>query len=277
MKESGLFVVGTPIGNLQDISLRALEVLAAVDWVAAEDTRRTARLLEQHGIRASLKSLHEHNEERVTRDLLDRLEAGQSVALVSDAGTPLISDPGYRLVSAARERGLPVHAVPGPSAVTAALSVGGLPTDRFVFEGFLPSRENARRKRLEALRNEPRTLVLFEASHRIQACLGDLADVFGEQRPAVLCRELTKQFETVRRAPLGALRDWVAREPDQRKGEFVLLVRGAEEAPDRSLEDARALAEALLEHLPASKAAAVAARYHGARRKDVYRALTGER
>lgn len=276
MKEPGLYVVGTPIGNLQDISLRALEVLAAVDCVAAEDTRHTRQLLQQHGIQASLKALHEHNEERVSAELLDRIAEGQRVALVSDAGTPLISDPGYRLVSAARDRSLPVYAVPGPSAVTAALSVAGLPTDRFVFEGFLPSRGPARRQRLQALTREPRTLVLFEASHRIQACVEDLARVFGAERPAALCRELTKRFETVRRAALGELVDWLARDPNQRRGEFVVLIGGAAEAPDARLDEARRLAEALVEHLPASKAAAVAARLCGARRQDVYRALGDE-
>ena len=232
MSEAGLYVVATPIGNLQDISLRALRVLGEVDCIAAEDTRHSARLLQHYDLRTPLVALHEHNEERATPALLARIAAGESVALVSDAGTPLISDPGYRLVVAAREQGLPVFVVPGPSAVTAALSVAGLPSDRFVFEGFLPAKAAARRNRLQQLAGETRTLVLFESSHRIEAAVADLAAVFGAQRRAVLCRELTKQFETVHGDELGRLGEWLAADPNQRKGEFVVLVAGAQPVED---------------------------------------------
>jgi len=273
MSEPGLYVVATPIGNLEDISLRALRILGEVDCIAAEDTRHSARLLQHYDVRTPLVALHEHNEERATPALLARIAAGESVALVSDAGTPLISDPGYRLVVAAREQSLPVFVVPGPSAVTAALSVAGLPSDRFVFEGFLPAKSAARRGRLQQLSGETRTLVLFESSHRIEATVADLAAVFGAQRRAVLCRELTKQFETVHGDELGRLGPWLAGDPNQRKGEFVLLLAGAEPEADEQLLAGLQLANALLEFLPASQAARVAARVTGARRQALYEAL----
>jgi 16S rRNA (cytidine1402-2'-O)-methyltransferase len=271
MHESGLYVVATPIGNLEDISRRAVGILAAADVIAAEDTRHTRVLLHEYGIETRMLSLHEHNEEQVVPRLLSRLRAGGTIALVADAGTPLVSDPGYRLVKAAGEEGHPVFAVPGPSALTAALSVAGLPSDRFVFEGFLPVRAPARRKRLEALREERRTLVFFESSHRIGACVEDMRRAFGDRRNAVICRELTKQFETVLRGDLGGLRDRLARDPDQSRGEFVVLVGGNPqvETPVAGLD----LARALLEYLPASQAARVAAKLSGASRRELYSAL----
>jgi len=268
-----LYVVATPIGNLEDISQRALRVLAEADVVAAEDTRHSRALLARHGVDRPLLALHEHNEEQQARRLVERLCAGESVALISDAGTPLLSDPGYRLVGLAAEAGIEVVAVPGASAVTAALSISGLPTDRFAFEGFLPARGAARRKALDHLRSETRTLVFFESSHRIADCLQDLAAEFGAERRAAVCREMTKQFETVLRGSLGELRQRVADDPDQRRGEFVLVVAGSDAAPGAALPEAVRLARELAPLVGASQAARTAARLYDVPRRDVYAAL----
>jgi 16S rRNA (cytidine1402-2'-O)-methyltransferase len=276
MNSACLYVVATPIGNLEDITLRALRVLAEADIVAAEDTRHSRVLLSRHGIERQLLALHEHNEDRTSPQLVERILQGESLALISDAGTPLLSDPGYRLVRMAAEAGIPVVPVPGASAVTAALSVAGLPTDRFVFEGFLPPKAAARRKRLQALTGEPRTLVFFESSHRIKDCLADLEAALGEERPAAVCRELTKRFETVLRGTLAELRVAVGSDPDQGKGEFVLVVGGSSTGSEDGLEQALALARALREHVGASQAARIAASLHGVSRRDVYRMMGSE-
>lgn len=225
-----LYVVATPIGNLADITLRALRVLADVDVIAAEDTRTTRKLLAQHGIRTPLVSYHEHNETVRTPELLGRMRSGESVAVVSESGTPSISDPGYRLVREAIASGITTEPVPGPSAILAALVVSGLPTDAFVFEGFLPRRAAERRRRLEALASERRTLVFFESPHRIDATVADMVEALGERRVA-LCRELTKMHEEVRRTNLPELAASLKREPV--KGELVVVVEGSPaEAPD---------------------------------------------
>mgnify|MGYP001815710129 FL=1 len=276
METARLYVVATPIGNLEDISLRALEVLAAADVVAAEDTRRTRQLLTRHGIDRPLVALHEHNEEKQAPQLVKRVIGGENIALVSDAGTPLRSDPGFRLVRLAADEGVDVVSVPGPSAITAALSVGGLPTDRFAFEGFLPSKSAARCKRLQSLAAEARTLVFFESSHRIQDCLSDMEQVFGADRPAAVCRELTKQFETVLRGTLAAIRETVEQDENQRKGEFVVLVGGNVEPEEGRAAQALELARALKEHVGASQAARIAANIHGASRRDLYSAMGSE-
>lgn len=273
IEAGALYVVATPIGHLDDLSPRARQVLADADVVAAEDTRHTGRLLSHFGIRAHLRSLHEHNEVRRIPELRERLLAGAAVALVSDAGTPGVSDPGYRLVVAAHDAGLRVIPVPGPSAVTAALAVAGQPTDRFLFEGFLPARSGPRRGRLRALSGVTSTLVLFESCHRLEQTLADLVAELGASRPATLARELTKQFETVRRDTLGGLAEFVAADPDQRRGEIVLVVAGAEEG---AMEEAASVTlsealDALLPELPASRAAAVAARLTGTPKKVAYR------
>lgn len=273
MSHARLYVLATPIGNLEDITLRALDVLSSVDVIAAEDTRRTRKLMARHGLDRPLVSLQEHNEEQKAPRLVDRLQSGESVALVSDAGTPLLSDPGYRLVALAVAAGIEIVAVPGPSSITAALSISGLPTDRFAFEGFLPSRQGARVKCLERLRDEPRTLVFFESSHRIRESLADLADVFGARRPVAVCREMTKQFETVLRGSLAEVAERIEGDPHQAKGEFVLVVGGSEAQPEGRLADAVMLAGALTEFLPASQAARVAARVHSVSRRKVYSAL----
>jgi 16S rRNA (cytidine1402-2'-O)-methyltransferase len=272
-----LYIVATPIGNADDISLRAREVLAQVDLIAAEDTRHSGRLLARLGIDRPLIPVHEHNEDQQAPRMIEQIAEGASIALVSDAGTPLVSDPGYRLVTQAAQRGIEVVAIPGPSAVTAALSISGLPTDRFAFEGFLPARKTARLKRLTGLRAEPRTMVFFESSHRIETCLADLRDVLGAGRQAALCRELTKQFETVLRGSLADLHDQVSRDPNQRKGEIVLVVGGSRSSGDAGFSDALALASELLDQVGASQAVRIAAKLHGVPRRELYRALERSR
>ncbi len=265
-----LYVVATPIGNLADLSPRAQEVLRAADAVCAEDTRHTRQLLSHFGIERPLLALHEHNEEAMAQRVVARLEAGETLALVSDAGTPLVSDPGFRAVRAARAAGIRVSPVPGPSAFIAALSVAGLPSDRFAFEGFLPARPAARRERLRALAGEPRTLVFYEASHRIADSLADLGEAFGGQRPAVLARELTKLFETVLDGTLDALLARVEADADQRKGEFVVVVQGAGEDAAAKIAEGRRVYALLAPHLPPSTAARLAAEITGAPRKALY-------
>lgn len=273
MNDAQLFVVATPIGNLEDITLRALDVLGSVDVIAAEDTRRTRILMNRHNLVTPLVTLQEHNEEQRAPQLVERLRSGESVALVSDAGTPLLSDPGYRLVRLAIAAGIGVVTVPGPSAITAALSISGLPTDRFTFEGFLPARASARLKQLTALVAEPRTLVFFESSHRIRESLYDLAKVLGDEREVAVCREMTKQFETVLRGPLADVIDQIDNDSNQRKGEFVVVVSGCRADGESRFPEAMALAKSLLEYLTASQASRVAARLHGVPRREVYAEL----
>lgn len=269
--ESGaLYVVATPIGNLEDISARALRILREVNCIAAEDTRHTGQLLRHFGIETPLLSLHEHNERERLATLITRLREGQTLALVSDAGTPLISDPGFALVRELRRQGLQVIPVPGASSLLAALSVAGLPTDRFAFEGFLPARSAARQERLRALAREERTLVFFEASHRIAETLADLAAVFGGERPAVIARELTKRFEEIQGATLSELTVWLAADPKRQKGEFVLVTQGAPAATETDTLETRRLLTALLAELPTSRAVAVAAKVTGLRKKPLY-------
>ena len=273
MSQAGLYVVATPIGNLEDITYRAVRLLAEVDLIAAEDTRHSRVLLSHYNITTKMQALHEHNEAQVVGRILDRIVAGQAVALISDAGTPLISDPGFHLVRAAREAGLPVYSVPGPSAVTAALSVAGLPPDRFAFEGFLPSKATARKKRLQALSHETRTLVFFESSHRIEAAIADMTEVFSGQRLVAVCRELTKKFETVTRVPLAEMKKELAQDTNQSRGEFVVVVDGYEGSEEEALSNAHKMALVLLEFLPASQAARVAAQLNDVPRRKVYELL----
>ncbi len=268
-----LHVVATPIGNLGDLSPRALETLRSVDLIAAEDTRHTQQLLSAFGARANLVALHDHNEQAQSAQLVARLLAGENIALVSDAGTPLVSDPGFRLVRAAREAGIVVSPVPGACAAIAALSVAGIASDRFAFEGFLPSKASARRARLQALAAEPRSLIFYESSHRIVDTLADAAQVFGPERRAVVARELTKRFETVLDGHLPELAQRVADEPDQQRGEFVLVLEGApEEEGGEALALGRRAFALLREHLPPSQAARLAAEISGAPRKRLYAA-----
>jgi len=265
-------VVATPIGNLDDMSARALKILGDVALIAAEDTRHSIRLLQHFGINTPLAACHEHNERDEGGRFLAKLQAGESVALISDAGTPLISDPGYHLVRQVRAAGIPVVPVPGACALIAALSAAGLPSDRFIFEGFLPAKTAGRRSRLEQVREEPRTLIFYEAPHRILECLEDMEFVFGPDRPALLARELTKTFETLKGLPLSELRAFVEGDSNQQRGECVVLVAGwtppeSEEAV--SAEVMRVL-DLLLKEMPLKRAAALAAEITGARKNVLY-------
>lgn len=267
-----LWVVSTPIGNLGDLAPRAVELLGKADAIAAEDTRHSGRLLKHFGIQARQVSLHEHNEAQRVSFLVERLEAGDTIALICDAGTPLISDPGYRLVRAAREAGIAVSSVPGPCAAVAALSIAGLPTDRFRFEGFLPPKAGARDRRLDSLKHAFETLVFYETPRRVVRTLQAMIRFFGPDRKAVLCRELTKLHETVLSGSLESLIAHLDNEPGQLRGEMVLVVAGesAEGDPDRQLEEGRRMFELLRQELSAGKAAKLAASWSGCRRRDLY-------
>lgn len=266
-----LYVVATPIGNLQDLSVRALDVLRSVPLIAAEDTRHSKKLLTHYGIGTRQLALHEHNERDMTAVLLRHLAGGEDVALVSDAGTPLISDPGFFLVRAAREADVRVVPVPGPSALVAALSVAGLPSDRFFFEGFLPSKQAARQQRLQALAGVAVTLVVYESSHRICASLRDMVECLGGDREATVARELTKTFETLLHGTLQELLEQVEADPDQQKGEFVVVIHGAP-ARERSAVDAETLQmlDVLMSELPLKQAAGLAAKISGLSKNVLY-------
>jgi 16S rRNA (cytidine1402-2'-O)-methyltransferase len=265
-----LYVVATPIGNLDDFSPRAQRTLREVDLIAAEDTRHSNKLLQHYGIDTALTAFHEHNEREKAPELIGILSSGKNVALISDAGTPLVSDPGYRLVRAAHAADVRVVPVPGACAAVAALSASGLPSDRFAFEGFPPVKQAARRTWLEALASEPRTLVFYESPHRIAESLADMADVFGAGREAVYARELTKQFETVRHATLGELVPWVAGDKHQQLGEIVVLVHGAAPTEGVAGEEAGRVLRILIKELPVSQAAALTAEITGQKKNALY-------
>ena len=267
-----LYVVATPIGNLGDLTPRAREVLASVALIAAEDTRHTRQLLQSCGIGTALTSLHEHNEAQKSAELVARLARGESIALVSDAGTPLVSDPGFDLVAAARSQGIAVVAIPGACAAIAALSVAGLPTARFVFEGFLPAKSAARGERLEQLAREERTLIFYEAPHRLADVLRDMARTFGAERRASISRELTKRFETTYSGTLAQLSEGAAHDSDMTRGEIVIVVSGAPSTSAALELDSDALLRALLEELSPSQAAKVAAHITGRKRSELYEA-----
>lgn len=265
-----LYVVATPIGNLADMVPRAAETLQQVDLIAAEDTRHSKRLLEHFHISTPMVAYHDHNEAQSLPALLQRLKKGESIALISDAGTPLISDPGYRLVRAAREAGFRVCPIPGASALIAALSVAGLPSDRFVFEGFLPPKSGARRKHLEALAAEERTLIFYEAPHRIAATLADVVHCLGADREVVIARELTKTFETILAGNAEDVAKRVEEDPNQQRGEIVLLVRGAEPSGGELDVEARRIMGILAKDLPLKQAASLAAEISGAKKNALY-------
>nr|VFK38203.1 MAG: 16S rRNA (cytidine1402-2'-O)-methyltransferase [Candidatus Kentron sp. SD]VFK43035.1 MAG: 16S rRNA (cytidine1402-2'-O)-methyltransferase [Candidatus Kentron sp. SD]VFK78609.1 MAG: 16S rRNA (cytidine1402-2'-O)-methyltransferase [Candidatus Kentron sp. SD] len=274
--ESGiLYVVATPIGNLDDIAPRALRVLGEVDLILAEDTRVSARLLRRFGIATPVRAFHEHNERRMAPDIVAQIERGARIALISDAGTPLLSDPGFHLTRLLHERNRKIVPIPGPSALICALSASGLPTDRFIFEGFLPSKQEARRHRLQGLAEETRTLILYESPHRIRETIRDMTEIFGDQRPGVIARELTKTFETIRSDSLATLAGWLLEDENHQRGEFVLMIGGKpkpDPARDEAIttEDLRAL-RLLLEELPLKKAVALAARLTGRKKNALYR------
>lgn len=267
-----LYMVATPIGNLQDLSERGRHTLENVDFIAAEDTRHSARLLKAFAISRPMLALHDHNESRQAPEIIRRLKQGESAALVSDAGTPLVSDPGYRLVRAAQDAGIPVRSIPGPSAAIAALSVAGLPTDRFAFEGFLPARKSARRARLQELAEDPRTLIFYEAPHRLKDLLADCLAILGPDREAALVRELTKLHESSQRAPLSELHRRIESGEEPARGECVVLVGGSDKAADETERESDALLKALIsEGISPSAAAAVARRlFPDAKRRDLY-------
>lgn len=266
-----LYVVATPIGNLADITLRALEVLARVDMIAAEDTRVTTHLLRHHGIATPLTALHEHNERRAAQKLIGLLSAGKSVALVSDAGTPGVSDPGAIAVAAVREAGFPVIALPGANAALCALAASGNTAPHFLFYGFLPQAAAARRRALEELKASTSLLVFYEAPHRVAACIADMAGVFGPARGVTIARELTKLFETVHRCALGEVAAWLAADSNRTRGEFVLLVDGAEADDSADQESALRTLEILLRELPLKQAVQLAVEISGGARNVLYR------
>lgn len=265
----GLYLVATPIGNAADITLRALSVLRAADAIACEDTRVTRKLLNAHGVGTPMISYHEHNAAKMRPVLLERLGAGETIALVSDAGTPLISDPGYKLVRDCVAAGLPVTTLPGACAPVTALVLSGLPTDRFLFAGFLPPKSAARRAAAHELAGVRATLVFFESKERLAAALADLHAVLGD-REAAVARELTKLFETVLDGDLAGLLAKVEADENQRKGEFVVMVQGAGDDEEAQLAHGRRVYAKLSEHLPPSTAAKLAAELTGAPRKALY-------
>jgi len=264
-----LLVVATPIGNLGDITHRAIQVLGAVDFILAEDTRHSKRLLNHYGIGSKLRSCHEHNEESQIEWVKSQLDQGLDLALISDAGTPLISDPGFVLVRALRDQGYTIAAVPGPSSIIAALSVAGLPTDGFVYDGFLPSKSGARQSALASYTNEHRTVVLLESSHRIKVCLADLADVLGGQRQIAVARELTKRFETVLAGTVESVLAMFSEDEDQSRGEFVVMLAGVEPVSSDDAE-VSAILKVLLAELPVKQATNIAAKLSGKRKNEVY-------
>lgn len=268
---STLYIVPTPIGNLGDITQRALAVLASVDLIAAEDTRHTGLLLQHFAINARLFALHDHNEQQKADVLLAKLQSGQSIALVSDAGTPLINDPGYHLVRRCREAGVRVVPLPGACAAITALSASGLASDRFCYEGFLPAKTKARKDTLRDLGEEPRTLIFYESTHRLLDSLQDISEVLGAERYVVLAREITKTWESIHGAPVGELLAWVKEDENRRKGEMVLIVEGYQ-ADDSALSaEALRTLTLLRAELPLKKAAALAAEIHGVKKNALYR------
>ncbi|HEU5338343.1 MAG TPA: 16S rRNA (cytidine(1402)-2'-O)-methyltransferase [Sulfuricaulis sp.] len=271
LMQGTLYIVATPIGNLEDMAPRGLRILSEVDLIAAEDTRHSGKLLRHFGIHTRTEAIHEHNESSQVPKLVEFLKAGKSIAFVTDAGTPLVSDPGFHLVRASRQAGIQVVPIPGSCAAIAALSAAGLPSDRFVFEGFPPARSAARRSAFDKLRKEGRTLIFYESPHRILESLKDMSAVFGPDRQAVLAREITKRFETFHSGSLASLQDWLVREPDQQLGEFVILIQGLPRtAQDAAEEEAKRVLRILIDELPLSQAASLAAQITGIKKNKLY-------
>lgn len=265
-----LFVVATPIGHLDDMTFRAIDILKSVSIVAAEDTRQSAQLFKHYNISTQLTACHDHNESNKIEQLVQKLLAGGNIALISDAGTPLISDPGFKLVRAAQEHGIKVVPVPGACAAIAALSAVGLPSDRFSFEGFLPSKASQRISQLEKLKNETQTLIFYEAPHRILECVKNMAEVFGENRPVGFAREITKTFETIKKMTLKDLVSFIENDHNQEKGEIVLVVGGAPEKTDLEQEKLDELLKRLLQDLSVKAASQLAADLTGVKKKVAY-------
>lgn len=269
-KPGTLYIVATPIGNLGDISSRALSILSSVNVIAAEDTRHSKRLLQHYAISTPMISLHEHNEQQRIDLLVTRIMQGESVALISDAGTPLISDPGYRLVAAMHEHHISVTPIPGACAAISALVASGLATDRFVFEGFLSAKRAARKKVLERLSFEVRTIILYESTHRIVDLVEDMCDVFTQDRRVTIVRELTKTFETIKRAPMGKLLTWIKSDANQQKGEFVVVIEGAAEEVNDQLAESKRLLKFLLKELSVKQSVSLVTQITGGSKKQIY-------
>lgn len=271
IKPSTLYIVATPIGNLGDITLRAIETLKNVDLIAAEDTRHSGLLLQHFAIEGRLYPLHDHNEQQKTEALIEKLKSGLSIALISDAGTPLINDPGYHLVKACYQNQITVVPVPGACAAITALSVSGLPTDRFCYEGFLPAKSKARIDLLTQLKQEPRTVVFYESTHRILDSLQDMLDVYGPEKIVVLAKELTKSWETIIHSPLKDLIKWLKADDNRRKGEFVLIVEGYDKVNEQEIDpDAIKLLNRLQQEIPLKKAAGIVAEIYGLKKNQLY-------
>ncbi|MFT5707190.1 MAG: 16S rRNA (cytidine1402-2'-O)-methyltransferase [Oceanospirillaceae bacterium] len=271
MLETTLYVVATPIGNLGDITHRALEVLQSVAIIAAEDTRHSGRLLAQFNIKTPMISVHDHNERQRVVTIINKLSAGEDVALISDAGTPLISDPGFILVRAVREAGFKVVPIPGCSALVTALSAAGMPSNNFVFEGFLPAKRVGRKQQIQNLANDTRTVIFYESTHRILDSLADMQDVLGPDRYVVIARELTKTFETIHGAKLSELIEWINADSNQQKGEFVVLVSGAEPVLEEGFSDETLrVLDLMLEELPVKQACALTAKITGDKKNALY-------
>lgn len=271
IKPSTLYIVATPIGNLGDITLRAIETLKNVDLIAAEDTRHSGLLLQHFAIEGRLYPLHDHNEQQKTEALIEKLKSGLSIALISDAGTPLINDPGYHLVKACYRNQITVVPVPGACAAITALSVSGLPTDRFCYEGFLPAKSKARIDLLTQLKQEPRTVVFYESTHRILDSLQDMLDVYGPEKIVVLAKELTKSWETIIHSPLKDLIEWLKADDNRRKGEFVLIVEGYDKVNEQEVDpDAIKLLNRLQQEIPLKKAAGIVAEIYGLKKNQLY-------
>lgn len=273
IQPSTLYIVATPIGNLGDITLRAIEILKHVDFIAAEDTRHSGLLLQHYAIKTKLFALHDHNEQQKSHQVVEMLKSGSSIALISDAGTPLINDPGYHLVKICREEHINIVPIPGACAAITALSVAGLPSDRFCYEGFLPAKHNARQLFLADRIKEPRTQIYYESTHRIMDSLRDMQSIFGEERTVVLAKELTKTWETIISRPLCELIHWLEEDINRQKGEFVLIVEGYKNTTDATNNiDPLALKclQTLLKELPLKKAAAITAEIHGLKKNQLY-------
>ena len=270
-----LYVVATPIGNLDDISKRAIDTLKQVERILAEDTRRSQQLLTNFSIRGSLTSLHDHNERQRVEQVKRWLEDGDNLALISDAGTPLISDPGYVLVNQLRQDGFKVIPIPGPCAIITALSVAGLPTDRFCFEGFLPAKPSGRRKALQAMSEESRTWVFYESSHRVLDCLNDMLQLLGAERELVLARELTKRFETVLSGTCEEVLEALSSDVNQCRGEFVIMVKGVPEVATAPPVSPELLLQELLPHVSTKTASQIAAKLTGLAKKELYQMALG--
>ncbi|MBY6198631.1 16S rRNA (cytidine(1402)-2'-O)-methyltransferase [Vibrio hangzhouensis] len=272
IEQPTLFIVPTPIGNLGDITQRALDILNSVDIIAAEDTRHTGKLLSHFNIQTRTFALHDHNEQQKAQVLVDKLLAGESIALVSDAGTPLISDPGYHLVTQCRQAGVKVVPLPGACAVITALSASGLPSDRFSFEGFLPAKSKGRKDKFMEIAKAERTCIFYESPHRITESLADMLEVLGPEREVVLARELTKTYETIQGLPLGELVSWIEEDENRKRGEMVLLIHGYREAVNDTLPDeaTRTLA-ILVKQLPLKKAAAATAEIYNLKKNALYK------